>query len=79
MRGLYAATARPLWSVCLAWVILSCFYGGGGWVNELLSWKGWIPLSRLTYTSYLLHIMISELIGFNRDHRLHFNGHFEHV
>lgn len=29
-----------------------------GWVNEFLSWGGFVPLSRLTYCSYLIHIPI---------------------
>ena len=27
----------------------------GGIVNDILSWKAWIPLSRLTYGAYLMH------------------------
>jgi len=27
-----------------------------GWVNEFLSWKGFVPLSRMTYCAYLVHI-----------------------
>ena len=27
-----------------------------GFVNNLLSWKGFIPLSRLTYVMYLVHL-----------------------
>ena len=32
-----------------------------GFVNTLLSWKALVPLSRLTYCIYLLHIMIMTL------------------
>jgi peptidoglycan/LPS O-acetylase OafA/YrhL len=32
-----------------------CITGNGGLVNILLSWKAFIPLSRLTYSVYLTH------------------------
>jgi peptidoglycan/LPS O-acetylase OafA/YrhL len=32
-----------------------CITGNGGLINKLLSWKAFIPLSRLTYSVYLTH------------------------
>jgi len=29
-----------------------------GFVNSLLSWSAFVPLSRLTYTAYLIHPMV---------------------
>ena len=29
-----------------------------GVVDNILSWKGWFPLSRLTYCAYLLHPVV---------------------
>ncbi|XP_037078000.1 nose resistant to fluoxetine protein 6-like [Pollicipes pollicipes] len=52
----YAMLNRTAWSVCLAWVVFACVTGYGGIVDTLLSWKAFIPLSRLTYTSYLVSI-----------------------
>ena len=31
-----------------------------GFINTLLSWKGIIPLSRLTYCAYLVHIVVMD-------------------
>ena len=36
-----------------------------GFVNTILSWSAFVPLSRLTYCIYLLHIMIMELYLLN--------------
>jgi len=47
---------RTAWAVCLAWVVFACVTGYGGVVNSILSWKPFIPLSRLTYCSYLVSI-----------------------
>ena len=32
-----------------------------GWVNGLLSWKAFLPLSRLTYSVYLVHPLVIQL------------------
>ncbi|XP_052225024.1 nose resistant to fluoxetine protein 6-like [Dreissena polymorpha] len=50
---LYNATSRTVLGACVAWVIFACATGYGGPVNALLSWKGIVPLSRLTYCCYL--------------------------
>ncbi|KAM7305330.1 nose resistant to fluoxetine protein 6 [Ixodes scapularis] len=52
---LYGSTSRPAWSLCVAWVTFACVSGHGGFVNTLLSWKAFVPLSKLTFMAYLLH------------------------
>ena len=37
-----------------------------GWVNTLLSWKGIIPLSRLTYCAYLVHPIVMMTYYYSR-------------
>lgn len=54
-RAFYEGFGRPAWGVCIAWLILACHSGKGGIVNTILSWNGFIPLSRLTYAAYLVH------------------------
>jgi len=56
--ALYTATHRTVWGMTVAWVIYACATGYGGPVNALLSWKGIIPLSRLTYCAYLVHPLV---------------------
>jgi peptidoglycan/LPS O-acetylase OafA/YrhL len=58
VNSLYAATHRTLWAVGVAWVIFACVTGYGGIINMLLSWPGFVPLSRLTYAAYLVHPML---------------------
>ncbi|CAK8686756.1 unnamed protein product [Clavelina lepadiformis] len=72
LAAFYNAVSRPVWCVGMAWVTIACVSGYGGPVNTLLSWKGFIPLSRLTYSSYLLHpLVISWFLttGESRFHR----------
>ena len=44
-----------------------------GWVNTLLSWKGIIPLSRLTYTAYLVHPVVMETYYLSRRNLIEFS------
>ncbi|XP_041453975.1 nose resistant to fluoxetine protein 6-like [Lytechinus variegatus] len=54
----YEMLSRFAWGVFLAWVVFACREGYGGWVNDILSWSFWLPLSRMTYSAYLLHPII---------------------
>ncbi|PSN55337.1 hypothetical protein C0J52_01839 [Blattella germanica] len=56
--GIYAGLHRPVWALGVAWVIFACVSGYGGPVDTILSWKTFIPLSRLTYCIYLCHYVI---------------------
>ncbi|WAR11329.1 NRF6-like protein [Mya arenaria] len=63
----YTALSRTAWGVALAYLIIACCTGHGGWINELLSWPGFIPLSRLTYCAYLIHPLV--MITFHTSRR----------
>ncbi|KAI4487011.1 hypothetical protein M0802_012111 [Mischocyttarus mexicanus] len=51
----YAGMHRHAFALFVSWIIFSCVYGYAGLVGEFLSWRGWTPLSRLTYSAYLCH------------------------
>ena len=53
--SLYAALFRSLWAASMAWVVIACNSGRGGFINTLLSWTPFIPMSRVSYTAYLIH------------------------
>ncbi|WAR07156.1 NRF6-like protein [Mya arenaria] len=63
----YTALSRTAWGVALAYLIIACCTGHGGWINDLLSWPGFIPLSRLTYCAYLIHPLV--MITFHTSRR----------
>lgn len=54
----YGTLQRFLWGLVLAWVTYACHYGYGGFIQDFLSAKFWIPLSRLTYSVYLIHLIV---------------------
>ena len=52
---------------------LLCLYFCVGWINDFLSWSGWVVLSRLTYTAYLVHPFVLFCFSFNAGSALHFS------
>ncbi|XP_070536861.1 nose resistant to fluoxetine protein 6-like [Ptychodera flava] len=62
---IYASLSRFAWSLAVAWVVFACRYKMAGPVDTILSWDFWIPLSRLTYTAYLFHPMVLDVLVFN--------------
>ncbi len=53
---LYQAASRIIWSLALGFIIFSCVMKSGGFVNDMLTWRVWTPLSRLSFAAYLIHI-----------------------
>ena len=58
----YFMFSRFTWAVGLALMVFACHNGYGWVINDFLSMKFWIPLSRLTYTAYLVHPIVLTVI-----------------
>lgn len=43
-------------SVFLGWLVFACAAGKGGLVSRFLSWKALVPLSRLSFGIYCIHV-----------------------
>ncbi|GIY20664.1 nose resistant to fluoxetine protein 6 [Caerostris extrusa] len=71
----YNSFSRTCFAFGLAWVIFVCVTDQGGVVNNILSWKALIPLSRLTYCAYLVHPIV-EILYFASVKQL---IHFQHI
>lgn len=54
----YSSLHRSAWAVGLAWLVYACVTKRCGLLNRLLSWKVWLPLSRLTFGVYLIHPLV---------------------
>ncbi|XP_071495248.1 nose resistant to fluoxetine protein 6-like [Diadema antillarum] len=70
---MYYTFSRFTLAVAIAWVIFSCHYGYGGVVNDFLSWRLWSPLSRLTYSAFLLHQVLQDVYGFGLATPIHWS------
>lgn len=53
--ALYAALHRLPWCAAIGWLILSAGTGNAGILQSAISWKAFVPLSRLTYCVFLCH------------------------
>jgi Acyltransferase family len=56
--AVYEATSRVLWSTAIGWIIFACVNGYGGWANSILSWPAFQPLGKLSYSIYLVHMVV---------------------
>uniref|UniRef100_K1PPN2 Nose resistant to fluoxetine protein 6 n=1 Tax=Magallana gigas TaxID=29159 RepID=K1PPN2_MAGGI len=65
VTALYNGVSRTAWGAAVCWVIFACSTGNGGFINTLLSWKAFVPLSRLTYCAYLVHPLVMYVYYFN--------------
>uniref|UniRef100_A0A183VF26 Nose resistant to fluoxetine protein 6 n=1 Tax=Toxocara canis TaxID=6265 RepID=A0A183VF26_TOXCA len=79
MRVGYVLFGRNGYALSLAWVTFACATGYGGDfflftcpINSLLSWRAWIPLSRITFCAYLIHPILLQIYNFSRPHPFHF-------
>ncbi|KAL2718957.1 nose resistant to fluoxetine protein 6-like isoform X1 [Vespula squamosa] len=67
----YVALGRTVWGIGLAWLLIACVTNHGGIANKILSFKGWIPLSRLTYSAYLLNPIIINSVYLHSETPVH--------
>ncbi|OXU19243.1 hypothetical protein TSAR_012344 [Trichomalopsis sarcophagae] len=52
---IFAAIARPIWASGVCWIIYASSYDFARPIVSFLSWKYFLPLSRMSYCVYLLH------------------------
>ena len=69
-RAIYGGFHRLAWSLALSWVILACVKGAGGPANAILSWAAWIPLARMSYCIYLIHMTVMNVVDSYASYRI---------
>lgn len=75
ISAIYAAFGHSAWGLALAWITTACCWGYAGPVNSLLSFRGFLPLSRLTYCAYLIHPVVMVFISFQLDGPIHMHNY----
>ncbi|XP_046631169.1 nose resistant to fluoxetine protein 6-like isoform X3 [Daphnia pulicaria] len=55
IRVSYGTLHHSAWAITIGWIIFACTHGYGGFINNFLSCKLFIPFSRLSYAVYLIH------------------------
>ncbi|VDK71115.1 unnamed protein product [Onchocerca ochengi] len=76
-RIIYALFGRNAYALSLAWVTFACATGYGGAVNDILGWRAWIPLSRITFCAYLIHPILLQIYYLSRPHAFHFTTFYQ--
>ncbi|XP_059055552.1 O-acyltransferase like protein-like [Achroia grisella] len=54
---------RPLWGLCVCWMVFACVHGYGGPVNWVLCLPMWKVLARLSYAMYIFHYPLMILVN----------------
>lgn len=54
--AIYESMKGLFWSLALGWTILSCHFSFGGFIKGFLSLPIWLPISKLSFCIYLVHI-----------------------
>ncbi|KYN44570.1 Nose resistant to fluoxetine protein 6 [Trachymyrmex septentrionalis] len=70
--AIYMSLHRVFWAVGIAWIVIACATQHGGIVYQILSFKGWVPFSRLTYSAYLLNPIIVHSLRLQSEKSVHF-------
>lgn len=64
---------RILWSVFLSWITLAFATQRGGFVRDFFAWKPFVPLSRLSFGVYLIHLPFIEVFLHRSSERLQYS------
>lgn len=67
----YSSLSHTAWALSLAWIVIACSSGNGGYVNTVLSAPFIYPFSRVTYCAYLVHPLAIRFLALNSDSPLH--------
>lgn len=61
----YGGTHRFWFGCCLGYIVLACVKGYGGFINDFLSWEAFMPLAKIQYVTYLMHMTVHFILWTN--------------
>lgn len=70
VSALYVAIHRTIWTSLLAWIVFACATGRAKLMSSFLSHSIFIPISRLSFSIYLVHLPVIMFRALNLRHTL---------
>jgi len=67
----FSSLSHTAWALALAWIVIACSTGYGGYVTSILSSSLLYPFSRVTYCAYLVHPVVIRVTAMRMDAPLH--------
>lgn len=58
VNAIFLSTHHLGWSISLAWTVLACHCGEGGFINKILTLQLWKPLARIGLSIYLINVSV---------------------
>ncbi|RZF47022.1 hypothetical protein LSTR_LSTR013813 [Laodelphax striatellus] len=58
LSSIHNGLNNTAWAILMAWIIVACETGYGGPLKSFLTWRGFQPISRLSYSIYLIGLGI---------------------
>lgn len=56
--AIYDSLKALVWCMAIGWIILACHLSHGGIVKRFLTLSVWIPISKLSFCIYLMHVPV---------------------
>uniref|UniRef100_A0A158PCW7 NRF domain-containing protein n=1 Tax=Angiostrongylus cantonensis TaxID=6313 RepID=A0A158PCW7_ANGCA len=76
-KALYVVIGRPSYALAIGWITFACATQNGGPIGTFLSWKFFMPLSKITFCAYLLHPIMLQIYNLSRPQPFHFTTLFQ--
>ena len=70
---IYIGLSRTLWGFGLSLFIFICYSGMAGPIDSFLSWSVFVPLSRLTFSAYLIHPVVIMTFMFSLRDKIYYH------
>merc|ERR1712226_1490118 len=67
--------ARLAWGMALSWVVFACYTGYASIVGDLLGSAAFMPLSKLSFATYLVHFHVIFVFHAQRNTVMHYDDY----
>lgn len=73
--ALHSSLSGFVWVMAVAWIVVACSRHQSGIGNKFLSHHLWLPVSRLSFSVYLVHLHLQYMLIAS----IKINGHFSDI